>query len=406
MSDVKILVRRDVLSHLTRQRALVVLTALFVALLLLCNGVIGAGVSRYAQTIQYQSALNLIELSSTAASARQELTDQTLAPVASMPGVVGVHPWFQVDLALSDDTDWPQPDLNPGSLWATTVVPGLVPPVLLGAIPPEGLSGNQIALPHTVEGGDLDRLVGKTVTMEYTKVTGQGQGEPVRKRFSVVAIVDNSTPGEAGPQASYLNPGTAAELARSSGAAGGSALVYSNAYVQVAEPSLVPAVQSELSAQGFAVSSVGEQLRSLSGLFRVLGLAGWISGVLLLLVCLAVGGAMGSAWIRQRTRELGLLKAIGWSGRRILSALMLELAAVGAAAAVGGVVLGVLASLAGTTVISGLKLDLLPVDPWGLPSLGLLAAAVVAVPLCVALGGLRSALRAVRIDADDALRDL
>jgi putative ABC transport system permease protein len=115
---------------------------------------------------------------------------------------------------------------------------------------------------------------------------------------------------------------------------------------------------------------------------------------------------MGSAWIRQRTRELGLLKAIGWSGRRILSALMLELAAVGAAAAVGGVVLGVLASLAGTTVISGLKLDLLPVDPWGLPSLGLLAAAVVAVPLCVALGGLRSALRAVRIDADDALRDL
>jgi hypothetical protein len=52
------------------------------------------------------------------------------------------------------------------------------------------------------------------------------------------------------------------------------------------------------------------------------------------------------------------------------------------------------------------RLGLLPVQPWGLPSLGLLAAAVVAVPLCVALGGLRSAWEQCRIDADDALRDL
>jgi hypothetical protein len=53
-----------------------------------------------------------------------------------------------------------------------------------------------------------------------------------------------------------------------------------------------------------------------------------------------------------------------------------------------------------------LRLDLLPVDAWGLPSPGLLAAAVVGVPLGVALGGLRSAVHAVSIDADDALRDL
>jgi uncharacterized membrane protein YeaQ/YmgE (transglycosylase-associated protein family) len=85
---------------------------------------------------------------------------------------------------------------------------------------------------------------------------------------------------------------------------------------------------------------------------------------------------------------------------------MLELAAVGAGGAVAGVVLGVLGSLVGTTLIAALRLDLLPVDPWGLPSPALLAAAVTGVPLCVSLGGLRSALRAVDIDADDALRDL
>jgi putative ABC transport system permease protein len=222
----------------------------------------------------------------------------------------------------------------------------------------------------------------------------------------VVAIVDNATPGQAGPQASYLDPRTAAEMVKSAGTTGGLGMTYTTCYVRVAEPGLVPSVQTQLSAQGFAVSSVGEQLRSLSGLFKVLSLAGWIFGALLLLLCLAVGGAMGSAWIRQRTRELGLLKAIGWSRRRILVALMLELAAVGAGGAVAGVVLGVLGSLTGTALIAGLRLDLLPVDPWGLPSLGLLAAAVVGVPLCVSLGGLRSALRAVDIDADDALRDL
>ncbi len=183
-------------------------------------------------------------------------------------------------------------------------------------------------------------------------------------------------------------------------------MTYSTAYVQVSDPSLVTSIQSQLSAQGFAVSSVGEQLRSLSGLFKVLSVAGWIFGSLLLVICLAVGGAMGSAWIRQRTRELGLLKAIGWSRRRIMVALMLELAAVGATAAVAGIVLGAVASVIGTTVVARLRLDLLPVDPWGLPSLGLLAGALVAVPVCVAVGGLRSALRAVRIDADDALRDL
>jgi hypothetical protein len=66
---------------------------------------------------------------------------------------------------------------------------------------------------------------------------------------------------------------------------------------------------------------------------------------------------------------------------------MLELAAVGAGGAVAGVVLGVLGSLVGTTLIAALRLDLLPVDPWGLPSPGLPAAAVTGVPLCVSLGG-------------------
>ena len=407
MSDVGVLLRASIPSSARNQRALLLLIAGAVAALLICDGVIGAGVSRYARSVQYQSALNLVEISSIGPGATRSVDDVTLREVAKVAGVTGVYPWFQVDLAMTDSTDWPDADVNPGALWATPVIPGLAPKPAAGSIPTTGLKADQIALPETVAGGSLKRLLGKQVTMEYTKVVSAGVGEPARRVFTVVAIVDNETPGRDGPTPSYVSSETLQEMYIASGAsrvAGGPQLT--SAYVRATNAEAVPRVQQELSRQGFAVNSVASQLGSLTGLFAVLGWASKLLAIVLLAFCLVVGGSVGSNWVRQRRREIGLLVAIGWSRRRIATTLLAELGLVGAAAGALGVVAGLAGSLVATTVVAGRELDVLPIDPWSLPSLSVSLLALVLVPVCVCLGGLANALRACRLDADVALRDL
>ena len=285
-------------------------------------------------------------------------------------------------------------------------MPGLTPAVLAGALPAAGLGPGEIALPRDVPGGRLDHLLGKNVTMEFTRQVSAGQGEPSRRVFTVVAIIDNSTPGAAGPTPSYLAQDTLFGLIRASGPSASRPLGYPTAYVRTASPDDVPQVQRALAAQGFAVNSVATQLRSLTGLFRTLSYASYLLGGLLVLVCLSVGGLIGATWVQQRTREIGLLKAVGWTRRRITAALMLQLGLVGLLAGITGTALGALGSLATTTVVAGQHVEVLPVDAWQIPSPALLAFTAGLVPLCVVLGGLRSGVRATGIDADEALRDL
>lgn len=406
MSDVGVLVRTNVRHSLRSQRTMLVLLLVAIATLLVCDSVVGAGVARYARSVRHTSALNLVELGSTGSGADREITDATLAQAAAIPGVTGVYPWYQTDLSLSEPSTWPDPDTNPGALWATPLVPGLFPAVVAGAIPAAGLSGDQIALPHTVPGGTLDGLLGRAVQLDYTEVTGPGQGEPAHRTFRVVAIVDNSTPGAAGETPSYVSEATLRSILAAGGSAGGGPLTYPTGYVRAGSADDVPAVQRALAAQGFAVDSVASQLRSLSGLFAVLSWASRVLAVVLALFCLAVGGSVGAAWVRQRTREIGLLKAIGWSRRRIAAALLTELALVGAAAGVVGAVIGVAASLVVTAVVARQDLEILPIDGWTGPGWATALLAAVLVPVCVGLGGLRNTVRASGLDADDALRDL
>jgi len=406
LSDLWILTRASIKLSMRHQRTMLTLMIVLVAVLLACDGVVGAGAAKYAKSVQYQSALNLIEISSNGPSAQREITDSTLAEARNLPGVTGASPWFHVDLALSSSSDWPDSNANPGSLWATPLIPGLEPKVVLGSLPEGGLAADDIALPQSVTGGSLDALLGKTVEMEYTKVTGPGQGEPTKKSFQVVAITDNSTPAEAGPAPSYVAEATLRDMIRAAGTAGTGPLTFTTAYVRTANPGDVPAVQQALAKQGFAVSSVANQLRPLGGLFQVLSWASRALAIVLGLFCLAVGGSVSAAWTRQRGRETGLLKASGWSGGRIARALLLELACLGAATGLAGAAIGVLASLVATTIVAGRELDILPIDAWTTPGWTTVFTAALMVPVCVCLGGLRNSLSAVKLDADNALRDL
>jgi putative ABC transport system permease protein len=100
----------------------------------------------------------------------------------------------------------------------------------------------------------------------------------------------------------------------------------------------------------------------------------------------------------ERTREIGILRAVGWRGSRILRMIFLESLALCLIAAAIGVLFGVLASRA-VLLVPSISSLLVPVY-----SLDVFARAL-AVGVTVALvGALYPALRAVRLSPMEALR--
>ena len=209
----------------------------------------------------------------------------------------------------------------------------------------------------------------------------------------------------AGPAPSFISAQTLDQILADAGARLDGDII-ERAFVRVDDPEQVEDVQRRLSGMGYAVNSVASQMRALGGLFQVLSGAVWVCGVLMVLGCLGLGAAVGSSWVRQRRREIGLLRAIGWERSRVGWALLAELALLGAVAGLVGIGLGILGSAVGSAVLSGQNVEQLPVDAWQLPPSTTVLLAALLVPLCVCLGGLASILRASRVDPDEALRDL
>jgi putative ABC transport system permease protein len=106
--------------------------------------------------------------------------------------------------------------------------------------------------------------------------------------------------------------------------------------------------------------------------------------------------------VNQRRRELGLLRAIGATPKQIRRSVLREAAAVGALAAVGGTLLGVLA----TPVLGRVLVDagFQPPSYVAGPHLWPIAVGVASGPVAALLGALAAAHRAARVGPLEALR--
>lgn len=102
-----------------------------------------------------------------------------------------------------------------------------------------------------------------------------------------------------------------------------------------------------------------------------------------------------------------MLKALGFSGGRIMRILVFELLLAGALPAVIGVVTGSVVSLAIGYVLAGHTVFGVVLSGGGaaLPSAGWIAALLVAPVAAVVLGGVLPARRSARLQPDVALRD-
>ncbi len=236
-------------------------------------------------------------------------------------------------------------------------------------------------------------------------VTRNPVTHPVDLKLVVVGIVSGNAmpagaPGGIAPYATVRDYWT--QLARVNGWRGGE---YSTITLLADSGLAVGGLQRRVEALGFQAQTFGDQFRSfedLLGKMRValLGLA----LVALLLACLGIANTMYTA-VLERTKEIGVLKALGARRRDVLLIFVAEAAFIGLAGGLVGILIAVgLGRLGNVAVdrltqsVAGAGFDVFRTD------FAVVAAGLVVAVVLSTVSGLLPALRAARQDPARALR--
>jgi putative ABC transport system permease protein len=258
-------------------------------------------------------------------------------------------------------------------------------------------------------GATPDAAVGKKVTLRLggaVKLGGtriSGSGTPRDYVVTVVGIFDEQAsqtsvriPLEDALLAGAENRGlTADALRQTTGYSGVAIETEDSQYVA----DVVKSVQ-ELGFSAFSLKQVIEQIDKGFGVFR--GILGGIGGVALLVAAIGIANTMVMA-VLERTREIGIMKAVGASPRDIRALFLAEAALVGAFGGVVGLTLGVLGGRAIELVIKSLNPQASPA-PIFVVDLPLAVGAMGLALLVSLVAGFLPSRRAMRMSALGALR--
>jgi ABC-type antimicrobial peptide transport system permease subunit len=257
------------------------------------------------------------------------------------------------------------------------------------------------------------------------------QTDLVARKFRIVGVLDlhlKEGPGQGGmvgllPGAAIYVPVRAARqwslehrgpmsqvalaLARQSGSLNeNEAEGYDAAVIRVTDPVALTDVRKRLTDLGFGSFSIVDQIEQIKTVFLIIDSAlGLLGGISLLVASFGIANTMIMS-ILERTREIGIMKAIGAEDREIKLIFFFEAAVIGA---LGGVI-GVLAGWGMDGLANRLAyrfilkpqaaayIDFFSLPPW-------LSASAIAFALIVSiLAALYPAARAARIDPVRALR--
>jgi ABC-type antimicrobial peptide transport system permease subunit len=257
------------------------------------------------------------------------------------------------------------------------------------------------------------------------------QTDLVARKFRIVGVLDlhlKEGPGQGGmvgllPGAAIYVPVRAARqwslehrgpmsqvalaLARQSGSLNETeAEGYDAAVIRVSDPVALTDVRKRLTDLGFGSFSIVDQIEQVKTVFLIIDSAlGLLGGISLLVASFGIANTMIMS-ILERTREIGIMKAIGAEDREIKLIFFFEAAVIGAC---GGLI-GVLAGWGMTALANRLAyrfilkpqgasfIDFFSLPPW-------LSASAIAFALIVSiLAALYPAARAARIDPVRALR--
>lgn len=200
----------------------------------------------------------------------------------------------------------------------------------------------------------------------------------------------------------------ALQLARISGAVDVEANEgYNSATVRVRDPSVLTDVRRKLDELGFGTFSILDQIEQIRTFFLIINsVLALLGGISLLVASLGIANTMLMS-IFERTREIGIMKAIGAEDREIKLIFFVEAAIIGL---LGGIV-GVLAAW-GLTVLANKLVYEFALKPraatyvnfFDLPPTLWLGAILFAITVSI-IAALYPAARAARIDPVKALRN-
>ncbi len=275
-----------------------------------------------------------------------------------------------------------------------------------------------LPLDEAPSGGEFDFSARMPPRGEAAPTEGEALDRLAREEFTIVGVLPTAEGVDlpfAGSQLVYLPLPIVKRLAERqrdplqemaemlTGRSG-----YGSAEVRVADLAQVEAVQNEIRRLGFRYLSLGNRLDEIKRVFLIINASlALIGGLALLVASFGISNTMIMS-IRERTREIGLMKAIGGTDGEIMRIFLLEAGLIGTAGGLLGLASGwtidrVANLLANRWIAQQVDGTIRQVEffsiPWYLWG-GALAFAV----LISLLAALYPALRAARIDPIRALR--
>lgn len=255
-------------------------------------------------------------------------------------------------------------------------------------------------------------LQGQTLQLTVTKVGESGEVLQRQIRVRITGVLEPS--GGSKDYSLYLALNDVMEL--NNWATGRrvnlNAEGYDQVLVKIESPQQVQAVEQVIMMRGFPAYSAQSTLRSVNQLFAVIQLVlGGIGGVALVVAGVGIANAMIMA-IYERTREIGLMKAVGARNRDVMFVFLGEAGAIGMLGGLGGAILGWLLgkviSLIGGSYLTAIAAQSGATD-FEAPALAftpiwLLLFAVLFSTFIGVVSGVYPALRATRLDPIAALR--
>ncbi|MGJ9425588.1 ABC transporter permease [Nesterenkonia halotolerans] len=328
------------------------------------------------------------------------LTDSDIETIEEIDNVSGVDPVVMVSPDYLETADGDQYDLtldSPANAVGLELEAGEAP----------GDDGMDLSIPAEwltiFDTEDAESVIGETVQIGISDVTG----EQTSVEAEIVGVTEEALSGiGATPMPSRELNQELSDLSME-GYEGQAEQAYSMAVVDVDDLAAnEDSVKSELTDEGLLGMTVEDQIGAVQG---VIDAVSWVlSGFGLIALLAASFGIVNTLLmsVQERTREIGLMKALGMSSGKVFGLFSMEAVVIGILGSVIGVVLGLGAGLIGNAWLTGeggplsevAGLTLFAVDPLSL--LGI-TALIIGIAF---LAGTLPAARAAKKDPIEALR--
>ncbi len=328
------------------------------------------------------------------------ITDGDLAVIKATPGLSGVNPITRVSPAFIEFAGNGKfvPTINPA---ATLTKADLA----AGAQLSESTTQNEVMMPTSYLQNLGFASAGSAVGKQVTLGVNDYQGVAHEVTATVVGVQNETLLGSGVGLNQHLT--TQLSTIQSIGRPAGLPLGYPVATARIASDSTsaeLDTIKKDLADRGFTATTVADQIGSFETVIS--GIIGVLNAFAVIALIAAGFGIINTLLmsVQERTREIGLMKAMGMSGKKVYALFSMEAVFIGF---LGSAIGALVAIVLGTVVSSALA------DTWlsGLPGLHIMQFApasivliILVVMLIAFLAGTLPARRAARQNPIDALR--